>query len=438
MSFHRHAMICAVAAALGFTAASASAVDVRYALWDSNQMPAYQQCAADFHKQHPDITIKFSQIGWSDYWTTLATGFVSGTAPDVFTNHLAKYPEFAKNGQIVDLTSYIQRDKVDPSAYANGLYQIWGRDGKQYGLPKDWDTIGFIVNMDAATKAGVTLTDLQNMTWNPKDGGSFEGIVRKLTVDRNGVSALDPKFDKTRVAVYGYQTPADINMTGQTTWSFFAVSDGLQLQPKPWDAKYAYDDPKLADTLRYLASLPAKGLSDSIQNTKALGSDAMFVARKVAMVPEGSWMITYFKQNAKFPTAWVPLPTGPLGTRATMFNGLADSIWSGSKVKDQAWQWVKYMGSAECQNRVASRGVVFPSLKGMAEKTVDAQKAQGVDSSAFLTMAKSKTFLPPIGDNGAQVDQVISNAVTSVLMGKADAASTMKAANAQVNQLVRD
>ncbi|WGY73525.1 sugar ABC transporter substrate-binding protein [Burkholderia cepacia] len=433
-----HRVTLAAAVSLGLAAADASAVDVRYALWDSNQMPAYQQCAADFHKQHPDITIKFNQVGWSDYWTTLATGFVSGTAPDVFTDHLSKYPEFAKNGQIVDLTSYIQRDKVAAGSYANGLYEIWGRDGKQFGLPKDWDTVAFLVNLDAAKKAGVTLADLQNMTWNPKDGGSFERIVRKLTVDANGVNALDPKFDKKKVAVYGYQTPADINMTGQNTWSFFAVSDGLQLQAKPWDAKYAYADPKLVDTLQYLASLPAKGVSDSFANVKALGSDAMFVAGKVAIVPQGSWMITYFKQHAKFPTAWVPLPVGPAGVRATMFNGLADSIWTGSKVKDQAWAWVKYMGSPECQSVVASRGVVFPSLNGMAEKTVAAQKASGIDSTAFLTMAKSKTFLPPVGDNGAQVNQVISDAITSVLMGKASAASAMQAANAQANQLVHN
>ncbi|MCC8402290.1 sugar ABC transporter substrate-binding protein [Paraburkholderia sp. MMS20-SJTN17] len=438
MCAFRHTAALAVAVTLGLGAASASAVDVRYMLWDSNQMPAYQQCAADFHKLHPDITIKINQVGWYDYWTTLATGFVSGTAPDVFTDHLAKYPEFAKNGQITDLTQYVQRDKVDTGAYTKGLYEIWGRDGKQYGLPKDWDTIGFIVNMDAAKKAGVTLADLQNMTWNPKDGGSFEHIVRKLTVDANGVDALNPKFDKKKVTMYGYQTPADIDMTGQNTWSFFAVSNGVQLQAKPWDARYAYDDPKLVDTLDYLAGLPSKGVSDNFENVKALGSDAMFIARKVAIVPQGSWMITYFNQNAKFPTAWVPLPVGPTGVRATELNGLADSIWSGSKVKDQAWQWVKYMGSPLCQNVVASRGVVFPSIDGMAEKAISEQKSRGIDSSAFLTMAKSKTFPPPIGDNGAQINQVISNAVTSVLMGKSDAASAMKAANAQANQLLRD
>src|SRR4051794_21816149 len=175
-----------IAAALVLAAGTAHATEVKYMLWDSNQLPAYQQCAADFQKKNPGITIKITQSGWNDYWTALSTGFVSGTAPDVFTDHLAKYPEFAKNKLLVDLTTFIQRDKVDVGTYASGLYDVWGRDGKQYGLPKDWDTIGFIVNLEQAKKAGVTLADLQAMTWNPKDGGSFEQIVRKLTLDSAG------------------------------------------------------------------------------------------------------------------------------------------------------------------------------------------------------------------------------------------------------------
>ena len=59
------------------------------------------------------------------------------------------------NGQLVDLTPYIQRDGLDLSRYESGLAAPWARDGRQYGLPKDWDTIAFIVNMDVAKKAGV-------------------------------------------------------------------------------------------------------------------------------------------------------------------------------------------------------------------------------------------------------------------------------------------
>ena len=30
--------------------------------------------------------------------------------------------------------------------------------------------------------------------------------------------------------------------------------------------------------------------------------------------------------------------------RKSMFNGLADSIWVGSKHQDEAWKWVKFLG----------------------------------------------------------------------------------------------
>lgn len=416
---------------------AAVAGDVKYMLWDSNQLPAYQQCAADFQKANPGTTVKISQAGWDDYWTAVSTGFISGTAPDVFTNHLSKYPEFAKNGQLVDLTPYIQKDKVDTRIYAKGLVDVWGRDGKQYGLPKDWDTIGFIVNLAHARKQGVTLADLQNMSWNPKDGGSFEQVVKKLTVDANGNNALSPKFDKTKVAVYGYQNPGAGGMSGQTEWSHFAVSNGFKFQDKPWAGKYYYDDPKLAETVDWIAGLPAKGLSASYQNVKSLGSDAMFVGGKAAMVPQGSWMITYFAGNAKFENAWVPLPKGPSGKRATMLNGLADSIWAGSKVKDEAWKWVKYLASPECQGVVAGHGVVFPAIEGMAEKAVEVQKKKGVDASAFLTMAKEQTFLAPIADNGAQVDVLVRTAVESVLLGQKPATVALKDANEKINKLFR-
>lgn len=421
--------------ALTMASTAACAVEVKYALWDSNQLPAYQQCATDFQKANPGISVKITQSGWDDYWTAISTGFISGTAPDVFTDHLAKYPEFAKNNQLLDLAPLIARDKLKTDIYAAGLLETWGRNGKQYGLPKDWDTIAYIVNMEHAKKQGVSLADLQNMSWNPRDGGSFEQLVKKLTIDAKGNNALSPQFDKKNVAVYGYQTPGPGGMMGQTEWSHFAVSNGFKFQDAPWNGKFYYDSPKLAETMDYLAGLPAKGLSASAENTKSLGSDAMFVGKKAAIVPQGSWMISYFAGNAKFDTAWVPLPKGPTGKRATMFNGLADSIWTGSKVKEEAWKWVKYLGSADCQNTVASYGVVFPAVKGAAEKAVEAQKKKGVDSSAFMTMAKEQTFLAPIADNGSQIDEIVKNANEQVFFGKSKATDALKAASAKVNDL---
>ena len=162
-----------LSAVLLMATSAAHGVEVKYMLWDSNQMPAYRQCAVAFEKRHPGITVKITQSGWGDYWTAISTGIISGTAPDVFTNHLAKYPELVQNEQLVDLAPLIARDRFDPGIFTPGLFDIWGRGGKQFGIPKDWDTIGLVVNMEAAKKSGVSLERLQNMTWNPHDGGSF-------------------------------------------------------------------------------------------------------------------------------------------------------------------------------------------------------------------------------------------------------------------------
>ena len=48
-------------------AASADAVTIRYGLWDGNQQPAYEACAAAFTKTNPNITVKVEQAGWGDF-----------------------------------------------------------------------------------------------------------------------------------------------------------------------------------------------------------------------------------------------------------------------------------------------------------------------------------------------------------------------------------
>ena len=157
-------------------------VTIRYQLWDSAQLPAYQAAADKFMEKNPGIKISIVQLGWDDYWTGLQTEMIGGTAGDVFTDHLAKYMDFASKNQLVDLTPYIKRDNVDTSIYMNDLEKLWqSQDGKTYGLPKDWDTICIIYNKHLTDNAGVKHEELNNLTWNPTDGGSFEKMIKSST-----------------------------------------------------------------------------------------------------------------------------------------------------------------------------------------------------------------------------------------------------------------
>ena len=419
-----------------------AATTLQYWLWDSNQQPAYQQCAAAFTKANPDISIKISQKGWNDYWQAITTGMVSGTAPDVFTNHLAYYPQFAANNQLVDLAPLIAKDKLATDAYYPGLKDLWGKSGKQYGLPKDFDTVAIFYNPDLLKKAGMTPADLQNLTWNPVNGGTYQQAIAKLTMDKSGNNGLSPKFDKKAVATYGFQTGYDANFNGQTQWSYLAATTGWKATDGPFANKYNFADPRIAETLQWLADLNLKhGLIPSFQESGATPNtgDTLFRAGKAAMVTNGSWMIGDYTSKLPFKPGIAPLPKGPDGKRMSMFNGLADSIWVGSKNQDAAWKWVKFLASRSCQDIIGRSGVVFPAIPASTELALQAFKKRGVDVSVFLNQAKAPggTFFFPISDKASQVNDVMTSTLQGIFLGQSKASAVLPAANQKVNDLLK-
>ena len=417
-------------------APSGEAVTLEYGLWDANQLPAYQQCAADFTAKNPNITVNITQQGWADYWSGIQNGMIAGTAPDVFTNHLAKYPEFASKGQLVDIQPYVDRDKVDLSIYLGSLADLWAREGKRYGLPKDWDTISIVYNKDMLDKAGVTVDELNNATWNPEDGGTFAQLMAKLTVDENGKNALDPAFDKTKVAQYGLIVNGAGEGYGQTEWSWLAATTGWRHIDELWGTKYNYDDPRFSSTIQWFADKMAATEIMPLELVTSLGGAAAFEAGKGALHANGSWMIGEFVTKATFPFGFARLPQGPEGRRS-MFNGLADSIFIGTKHPEEAWQLVKYLASADCANVVGDAGVVFPAQQSGVEKAIAAYKAKNLDVSAFTEQALEKdgTFLFPVTDHASEISGIMTPAMQSIMLGQAKAADVLPTANTEVNAL---
>ncbi|WP_297105551.1 ABC transporter substrate-binding protein [Tessaracoccus sp.] len=403
-----------------------------YWLWDAAQLPAYQQCADDFAKANEGVTVKITQTGWGDYWGKVTNGMAAGTAPDVFADHLAKYPDFVKTKQLAE----ISEDGVDMAGFADGLADLWvGQDGKRYGLPKDWDTVALFYNKDMVKEAGISDDEMANMTWNPQDGGSFEKAVAKLTVDKNGKRGDEAGFDKNNVAVYGLGLPASGAGVGQTEWFWFVGSTGWRhTDTNPWGSKYNFDDPRFQDSIAWWAGLIEKGYMPKLETTVGASMNDNFGASKTAINANGSWMInTYFGYNG-INVGLAPTPEGPEG-RVSMFNGLADSIWAGSKNQENAAKWVKYMASPACQDVVGEMGVVFPALKSGTEKASAAFKAKDIDVSSFTVhVDNGSTALFPITENAAKIEGVMKPAMDAVLAGSAPA-SSLTAANEQVNAL---
>ena len=437
----------AVAAALPMAvsvapAHAATATTITYGLWDSNQLPAYKACAAAFTKANPNINVSISQAGWDDYWKKVNAGFLSGKGFDVFTSHLAFFPDFVTNKQILSLDSFIKADKLSNVAatYQPGLASLWkAPDGHQYGLPKDFDTIAAFYNKKMTAAAGISAATMSSLTWNPTDGGTYEKVIAHLTVDKNGVRGDEKGFDKTKVAVYGIWMEGSGGGDGQTQWSFLAATNGWKVNDGPWNTNYHYDSAKLAATIKWWHSLADKGYMPTFAQQTGVSWNDQLSAGKVAMATNGSWMTgsVFGAANANFAPALAPTPIGPSGKRASMYNGLADNISAQTKHPQEAWKWVKFLGSAACQDIVAAHAVVFPAIPASTTKAVAAFKAKGIDVSAFYTQIKNKTtFLFPIANKKSQINTIINPVMDAIMSGTQDV-SALKAANDQIKALFK-
>jgi multiple sugar transport system substrate-binding protein len=144
---------------------------------------------------------------------------------------------------------------------------------------------------------------------------------------------------------------------------------------------------------------------------------------------------TYVKESS-FPMGFARLPEGPDG-RKSMFNGLADSIWVGSKHQEEAWQWVKFAASPDCANIVGSYGVVFPAIQSGVDAALAAYGERKVDVSAFTAQATEAngTFLFPVTDYASEIGPIMDAVMESIWLGQKPAIDALKEGNDKVNAL---
>jgi len=296
--------------------------------------------------------------------------------------------------------------------------------------------------------AGVDEADLRDLSWNPRDGGTFEKMVAHLSVDVNGVRGDEPGFDSTRVRTYGLSSEGSGGAGwGQTQWSAFTASAGWEATDRnPWGTRFNMDQPAFQDTLRWYFGLVGKGFMPSyevIGGANAIATDKQIQSGIAAMGLSGSWMISTFAnltdaQGAKLDIGLAPTPIGPTGKRASMFNGLADSVTSLSKQPEAAAKWVKFMSGEECQNIIGQSGVVFPARPGGTQLAIDYNlNERKLDVTPFTDQVADKTtFLFPVTSNAADITALMNPRLDGVFIGSSpvDSLTTL---NNQLNDLFK-
>lgn len=436
------AIVTAVAipltACAGGSGSSASGT-VTWWTWDEKQAASYQKCVTGFEKENPGIKVKISQYAVDDYFTKLTAGFVGGNAPDAFQNSVQYLDAYAKQGQLEPLDDYISKSKFDLAKYNVGVDAWKWTDDKQYGLPLDWAASAIYYNKDLVTKAGLTDSDMQNLTWNLKDGGTFLKTAAHLSVDDKGVRGDQPGFDKTHVATYGSGPIATKDFLGQTTWDQFASTTGWKIGNKTtWPTTFNFDDPRFVKVMEFAKSLSDKGFAPQIGAFTTADTEQL-AASKVAMTSGGSWEASTFAKLPGVKVGIAPTVLGDDGTRRVMSNSNGNVMWAGSKNKDATFKWMSYMGTEECQAEASTAsGSFFPSIPGAMATFADSQKKQGVDLSVFVNASKKGWIYPSMPyANGSEMGTTMEPLLEAYFTGEKNA-SVFGVMTAKSKQVLSD
>ena len=381
-------------------------VTLRYGLWDSNQQPVYQQCADAFQKQNPNIKIDIQLNNWNDYWGGLARGFIAETAPDVFTDHLAEVPA-------------VRHERGDRAAQPLRRAR---RRRRRISTSPAWRTCG---RRRRASATGSRRTGTRSPSCPTrrcsKDAGDHEAsssTPRPGTRQDGGTLREDRRAPQRRRERQARRRaglrPGATSQSTASGWTPAASPTARRpgaaspaawasscSNKNPWGTEYHYDDQRFIDTIAWWRHMIEQGYMPPLAEARSLGQAAMFQGGKIALSIDGDWMIPTYSNTEDIEVAYHPQPAGPEGSWS-MYNGLADAIWMGTPHKEEAWKWVKFLASPECQNIVGNAAVVFPAIPEATDRAVAAHKKNGVDVSAFTSYLEEKrTFLYPDHRQGA-------------------------------------
>lgn len=287
------------------------------------------QAAADAWAADNDATVKV--VAAADLNQELSQGFAGDDAPDLFYMGWDQFSTYAANNYLDPYAA----DLPNAGDYYPALVDTFTYDGTFTCAPKDFSTLGLIINTDLWAAAGLTDADI------PTDWDSLEAAATKLTTgDTVGLSF---GLEYARIGVFMNQAGGEL-VDGDTVTA---------------------DSAENVAGLEYVQKLQAAGVLkwpseiDSGWSGEALGSG------KAAMVIEGPWIKGI---QGDFPDTnyqAYELPAGPGGQSTFTFTNCW-GIPQGSDTADQAASLVEYLTSDDQQLQFADAFGVIPSTESAA------------------------------------------------------------------------
>ena len=386
--------------------------------WDSFNVDAMKKAAEIYQKDHPDAQINVVETVSNDIQTLVQTYAMSGeldSLPDiflmddqVFTKYLQNYPDV-----FADLTdSGINFSDFAESKVANSV-----RDGKNYGVPYDSNTVIACYRTDYLEKAGYTIDDLTDITWD-----RFIEIGKDV-LDKTGMPMLTNVQGEPDLLNMILQS-AGISVFNEDGSIAIADNEGLK------EAMNVYMELINAGILQEQTDW--SGYQGSINNGSVVGTiNGSWICATIKSTDqaeqEGNWAVTNMPKLNDYPGA-------------TNYSAQGGSTWavsSSSKNYDLAVDFFKttWAGSTEFYDSILTDLGAIATYLPAADSDAYNQVSDYFGGEAIYSKIVSYGSKIPTVNKGIywkEEKEALGTALTNVLNGSTDLDSAIEEAQATV------
>jgi multiple sugar transport system substrate-binding protein len=316
---------------------------IRFSSWQSN--PSEKRLTDSllkcFAKKYPEYKVKFELIP-GNYSEKIQLMLGTHSAPQVFYIKDFVAPSYLRYDVLQPLNDFIDRDtSFDINDFYPQFLSAFTKNGKIYGLPKDFGCFVLFYNTDMFKAAGLSEP--------PKDWAELEEFSRKLTKDTNG----DGKIDQ-----YGLVVEPSIDKLMP-----FVFQNMGSFQDK--NGNLALNTTEFRGALEYYYGLYKKNIATIPTDVSMNNTEEVFGRKRAAMVISGGWFVPQLKDQYKDVNYKVAfLPEGK--QMATIAFTVSYSAPHENPLKEESWKLISYLTGKEGMKVWTSTGIAMPTRKSVA------------------------------------------------------------------------
>ncbi|GMQ60788.1 ABC transporter substrate-binding protein [Vallitalea maricola] len=392
------------------------AVTLKVAVWDKTKTQTFDELAAKFTEEYPNIKVEYIDISSTEYTNKLSIMLNGGSDLDVFyikdaDTTLSMY----KKSQLNDLTSYINESKIDLSKY-NGLADNFQFDDGIYGLPFRTDYYVLYYNKDVfdAAKEPYPTND---MTWD-----EYAEVAARIT---SGEGANK---------IYGALTH---------TWNAcvqnWAVQEGKHTIISD---DYSFMKPYYERALK-MQNDDKSAMDYATLKTSNIHYSGPFLNGQVGMMPMGTWFMNTIilkksqgETDINWGVATIPhdesIEAGYTVGATTPIAMNADS-----KNKDEAWKFMKFVTNEQAAAYLSTAGLLPGILTDEALGNV--ANAEGMPEGMAEALAVKNIQLDrPIAAHVLEVNKILGEEHGLIMFGESTIDEGLQKMQERVAEIMND